>query len=206
MLALPIIKGFFIAAGLIIPLGAQNSYVMTLGIKRNHHFTSATICFLCDFILMSIGVLGGAALFSSNETLLLAVTWGGIVFLSVYGILFFRSFLKPENQDSDVVVKVKSRSAIIAATLAVTLLNPHVYLDTIVLIGSIAGQYSEIEKYGFLIGCILASASWFYTLSFAASRMSPLLSKPKVQRYINLSVSLIMWAIALSLLLQIINK
>ena len=86
-------KGFAIGAGMIIPLGAQNSYLLNQGIKKNFHITAATICILCDLILMTIGVFGGGALVNSNELLLTIITWGGIIFLTFYGALFFKSFL-----------------------------------------------------------------------------------------------------------------
>jgi len=200
MTALPVLKGFMIGAGMIIPLGAQNSYVLSQGIKRNFHFIAASICILCDLILMSAGVFGGGALLASNQTLLTIVTWGGIAFLTVYGGLFFKSFLFPGQASSNELAQLKSRKAVIITTLAVTLLNPHVYLDTLMIIGSISSQFEEQEKWSFLIGIVLASFVWFYALSFAAAKMSPWLSQPHVQRGINLVVALIMWTIAASLL------
>lgn len=203
---LPLLKGFVIGAGMIIPLGVQNSYVLSLGIKRNYHFTCATICILCDLLLMSVGVLGGGALLASNELLLQIVTWGGIVFLSFYGAVFFKSFLYPQVAENGEVKNLKTRKTVILTTLAVTLLNPHVYLDTVMIIGSIGSQYNDTDKYIFLIGTILASFVWFYALSFAAAKMSPWLSKQTVQRGINLVVTLIMWGIALSLFIGINNS
>lgn len=197
-------KGFIIGAGMIIPIGAQNSYVLSQAIKKNYHFTAATICILCDIILMSLGVFGGGALVTSNEFLYQAITWGGIAFLTVYGAMFFKEFYLANSGKLDTQGKVSTRKAVIFTTLAVTLLNPHVYLDTVVIIGSISGQYQAIEKWMFLFGTMLASLVWFYSLSLASAKMSPWLSTPKVQRGINLMVALIMWAIAISLLVKVI--
>ena len=195
----PVFKGFVIGAGLIIPIGAQNSYVLSQSIKRNHHLVAATICIVCDFLLMSFGVFGGGAILNSNDFLALLITWAGIAFLTVYGFIFFKSFYQA-NKDSMVKeITPKTRKAVIFTTLAVTLLNPHVYLDTVVIIGSISGSYPTSEKYTFLIGIMLASLVWFYSLSFAAARMSNWLSQRKVQRIINLVVAMIMWLIAWSL-------
>ncbi|NQY37349.1 MAG: LysE family transporter [Alteromonadaceae bacterium] len=202
MAFLAMFKGFAIGAGMIIPLGAQNSYLLNQGIKKNFHITAATICILCDLILMTIGVFGGGALVNSNELLLTIITWGGIIFLTFYGALFFKSFLFFQKDSVTETVKLRSRKAVIITTLAVTLLNPHVYLDTVVIIGSISGQFQADEKLAFLSGTILASFAWFYSLSLAAAKMSPWLSQTHVQRVINLTVALIMWGIALSLLVS----
>ena len=200
MTTVAVFKGFVIGAGMIIPIGAQNSYVLAQGIKKNYHIIAATICILCDFILMSIGVYGGGAIITSNAILFNTMTWGGVLFLSVYGGLFFKSFLFPAKNQESVIADLRSRKAVIATTLAVTLLNPHVYLDTVMIIGSISSQYAAADKLSFLFGTALASLTWFYALSFSAAKLSKWLSKQRVQRIINLAISVIMWGIALSLI------
>ncbi|WOH39240.1 LysE/ArgO family amino acid transporter [Thalassotalea fonticola] len=200
---LPVLKGFVIGAGMIIPIGAQNSYILSQSIKRNHHLVAATICIICDFLLMSLGVFGGGALINSNSMVSLIITWAGIAFLTGYGLLFFKSFYLANKDEMLKEIKPSTRKAVIFTTLAVTLLNPHVYLDTVVIIGSISGQFPEHEKYTFLVGIMLASLVWFYALSFGAAKMSPWLSQRKVQRVINLLVALIMWVIAYSLFITL---
>lgn len=194
-----ILNGFVIGAGLIIPIGAQNAYVLSQGIKQNHHITAATICIICDFILMSLGVFGGGAIINSHPVLAMTVTVLGIVFLTVYGAMFFKSFYSASEESMAKEMSSTTKKTVIFTTLAVTLLNPHVYLDTIVLIGSISGQYQESQRIFFLVGTLLASLTWFYTLSLGAAKMSFWLAKPPVQRGINLVVALIMWGIAASL-------
>jgi len=200
MSVMPLFKGFVIGAGMIIPIGAQNSYILSQGIKRNFHFTAAMICILCDLILMSVGVFGGGALINSSELLFNLITWGGIIFLAIYGAIFFKNFLFSHRDSLEKVTSLSSRKAVIMTTLAVTLLNPHVYLDTVMIIGSISSQFADHDKWAFLIGTLLASLVWFYSLSLAAAKFSPWLSKSHVQRGINLVVAIIMWGIALSLL------
>jgi len=195
-------KGFLIGAGMIIPIGAQNAFILNQGIKKNFHFIAATICIVCDLILMSIGIFGGSAIINTNALLYQLITGAGVIFLTVYGALFFKSFLQRGSSKLDKVSSAKSITAVIAATLAVTLLNPHVYLDTVVIIGSISSQFAHSEKITFLIGTALASIAWFYSLAFISAKMSIWLSKDKVQRAVNLSVALIMWAIAISLYLS----
>jgi len=158
---MPLVNGFVIGAGMIIPIGAQNSFILNQGIKQNYHFYAATICVLCDIFLMSAGIFGGGALLSTNETLLMIFTWAGILFLSVYGALFFKNFIYHKQQSSVQTIKVSSLKMVIITALAVTLLNPHAYLDTIVIMGSISSQFPDSQKLAFLIGTILASFVWF---------------------------------------------
>ncbi|GLX84837.1 amino acid transporter [Thalassotalea loyana] len=197
-------KGFVIGAGLIMPIGAQNAYVLNQGIKRNHHILAASICIICDFILMSLGVFGGGALLGAHPVIAKAITILGVAFLLFYGAMFFKSFYFSSNDQMAKEMSPATRKTVIFTTLAVTLLNPHVYLDTVVLIGSISGQFSEAERIFFLFGTLLASLTWFFVLSLGAAKMSPWLSTPKVQRGINLIVALIMWAIAASLLVTLV--
>lgn len=201
---LTLAKGFIIGVGMIIPIGAQNSYILSQAIRKNHHLTAAFICIVCDFALMSLGVFGGGAIIASNELIYQLITWAGIAFLTVYGAMFFRDFWLASIDSPAIKYKLSSRKAVIFTTLAVTLLNPHVYLDTVVIIGSISGQYQGQDKWLFWVGTLLASLTWFYALSLGAAKMSPWLSKDKVQRGINLVVAIIMWSIALSLLAKII--
>jgi len=200
---LPLFKGFVIGAGMIIPIGAQNAYILNQGIKRNFHLTAASICIFCDVVLMSLGVFGGGALINSNELLAMVITWLGVAFLTIYGAMFFKSFYQFQKDKAIKEFKISSRKTVVFTALAVTLLNPHVYLDTVVIIGSLSGQFVGEQKWLFLIGTLLASITWFYALSLASAKMSPWLSTDKVQRGINLIVALIMWGIAGSLLLQI---
>ncbi|GAA6170541.1 LysE/ArgO family amino acid transporter [Colwellia sp. KU-HH00111] len=203
MSAVAVFQGFFIGAGMIIPIGAQNAYVLSQGIKQNSHFIAATICILCDLLLMSAGIFGSSALFAENEVLVQVITLGGIAFLLIYGGSFFKKALITRDKVNNIVPPLHSRKTVVLTTLAVTLLNPHVYLDTLVIIGSIGNQFIGADKWAFLSGTILASVTWFYTLSFAAAKMAPWLSQQHVQRWIDLIVALIMWSIALSLIISI---
>lgn len=193
---MPMLKGFVIGAGLIIPIGAQNSYILSQAIRRNHHIMAATICIICDVFLMSVGVFGGGALINSNSFLSALLTWGGIIFLTVYGAIFFKEFYFANKDQLIKEMSPSTRKVVIFTTLAVTLLNPHAYLDTVVIIGSISAQFSDADKFTFLIGTFFASICWFYALSLGAAKMSPWLSTRKVQRAINFLVACLMWGIA----------
>lgn len=196
----PLLQGLFIGASMIIPLGAQNSHVLNHGIKRNHHFLAATVCMLCDVILIALGVFGGAKIIASSPSLLTVISWGGICFLCGYASLSFRQAWLNNYQEEQSLSTIKKKPLlVIATTLAITLLNPHVYLDTVVILGSVGGQFDGDDKVAFAIGTMLASIIWFYSLAAAAAKMSPWLAQPKVKRVIDIVVGIIMCAIAVSL-------
>lgn len=197
----PLFQGLFLGASMIIPIGAQNSHVLNHGIKKNHHFLAATICMFCDVALIGLGVFGGAKLISASPSLVAVISWGGIIFLFSYAGLSFRQAWLNNYQGNreNIEITIKRPWLVIASTLAVTLLNPHVYLDTVMILGSVGGQFEGDEKLAFAIGTMLASIIWFYSLAGAAAKMSPWLSQGKVKRSIDIIVGLIMCTIALSL-------
>ena len=170
----PLLQGLFLGASMIIPLGAQNSHVLNHGIKKNHHFLAASICMLCDVVLIALGVFGGAKLIATSPTLVTVISWGGILFLYGYaGLSFRQAWLNNYNSAQEKAEKTNKRPwLVIASTLAVTLLNPHVYLDTVLILGSVGGQFQGHEKIAFAIGTMLASMLWFYSLAGAAAKIS----------------------------------
>lgn len=184
---------------MIIPIGAQNAYVLNQGINRQHHITTATLCSILDIILVSAGIFGGGALLSQNETLLTSVTVGGILFLTFYGYLSLRNAFNSQSNEKKTSSMAKGRIAVIMGALAVTILNPQVYLDTVVILGSIGGQFEGNDRIAFAIGTALSSLVWFYGLSLGAAKLAPTLSKPKVKKSIDFVVAMIMFVVALSL-------
>lgn len=192
---------------MIIPIGAQNAYVLNQGIKRNHHLTTATICSVLDMIFISLGIFGGSAILSQNEILLTSVTLGGIAFLSFYGLLSLKSAFKPESEsESKEEIVARGRRTVILGALAVTVLNPHLYLDTVVILGSIGGQFEGHDRIAFALGTIMASFVWFYTLSIGAAKLGPTLSKPKVKKTIDIAIAMMMFTIAYILASELIDK
>ncbi|GLO59884.1 amino acid transporter [Vibrio sp. MACH09] len=194
-----LLQGFGLNAGMIIPIGAQNAYVLNQGINRQHHITTATLCSILDIILVSAGIFGGGALLSQNETLLTSVTVGGILFLTFYGYLSLRNAFNSQSNEKKSSSVAKGRIAVIMGALAVTILNPQVYLDTVVILGSIGGQFEGNDRIAFAIGTALSSLVWFYGLSLGAAKLAPTLSKPKVKKSIDFVVAMIMFVVALSL-------
>lgn len=197
-LLIPYIQGFGTGAGLIIAIGAQNAFVLSQSIKKNNHLTVCLVCALCDAILITLGVLGTGDLVASNPMLLKPAAWGGAAFLAWYGLGSFRSAIKGGKLESEEVATTGLRS-IIMLTLAITLLNPHVYLDTVVMLGSISGQYAGDARYIFGLGAITASFIWFYTLGFGGRALAPLFRKPGTWRILDTGIGITMWIIAVGL-------
>ncbi|MBC5831580.1 LysE/ArgO family amino acid transporter [Vibrio metschnikovii] len=192
-----LLQGFGLGATMIIPIGAQNAYVLNQGIKRHHHLTTATICSVLDVIFISLGIFGGGALLSQNESLLIAVTLGGIAFLTGYGLLALKTAFKPsQQQESSSEITARGKRTVILGALAVTVLNPHLYLDTVVILGSIGGQFEGHDRLSFALGTMIASFVWFYSLSIGAAKLGPTLSKPAVKKGIDIVIAAMMFTIA----------
>ncbi|NOH80194.1 amino acid transporter [Vibrio sp. RE86] len=200
-----LLQGFGLGASMIIPIGAQNAYVLNQGIKRHHHLTTATICSVLDIVFISLGIFGGGALLSQNETLLMLVTLGGIAFLVIYGTLSLKSAFASQAEESHFNQTLRGKRAVILGALAVTVLNPHLYLDTVVILGSIGGQFEGQDRIAFAIGTMMASLVWFFSLSIGAAKLGPVLSKPKVKQGIDITVAIMMYVIALMLAKELIH-
>jgi len=191
------INGLLVAAGLIIAIGAQNVFVLAQSLRREHHLPVAALCVLCDALLVAAGVFGLAAVLAQNPTLLAVARWGGAAFLLWLGAQALRRALNPQalqRQDS----APRSRRAVLLAALAVTLLNPHVYLDTVLLIGSLGAQQPVPGAYA--LGAASASLIWFFTLALGAAWLAPWLARPATWRLLDLSVAAMMFAVAWQLI------
>lgn len=188
-------EGLALGAGLIIAIGAQNAFVLTQGVRRRYNLIIPLICSTSDAILISIGVLGTGNLLASNYVLSAAASLGGAVFLGWYGLKSFLSFLKTGSLDRE-KDGPQSLKAAVLFTLAVTLLNPHVYIDTILLIGGISSGYEGSLKYLFGAGAVSASVLWFFSLSLGGRFLTPLFSSTKAWKVLDLLVTAIMWFMA----------
>jgi L-lysine exporter family protein LysE/ArgO len=197
-----ITEGFFTGAALIIAIGAQNAFVLKQGILRNHVFIITLICMLIDALLIVIGVSGFGIILSENHLLLICAKWGGAAFLIFYGFLSFKSVLKNETLNIDSNPKKLSLKAAVLTVLALSLLNPHVYLDTVVLLGSIGAQALPEQRPYFMLGAIVASIIWFSSLGYGAKFLQPLFKKAKAWKVLDFITGSIMWVIAISLFLK----
>lgn len=197
----PLWQGFLVSGGLIIAIGAQNAFVLKQGLRRWQVLPIVLTCFLCDFFLMTLGIFGLGTLIGTSDKATLALAFVGALFLLVYGARAFRSAWRGgatlESADG---TNADSVWQAVLLTLALTLLNPHVYLDTVVIVGGIAGTLSTAAKGWFLFGALLASALWFFALGFGARLLLPLFRRPLTWRLLDGVIGVVMWAIAFSLL------
>ncbi|MDH1262169.1 LysE/ArgO family amino acid transporter [Pseudomonas sp. GD03944] len=191
-------NGLLIAAGLIIALGAQNAFVLAQSLRREHHLPVALLCIVCDALLVAAGVFGLAAVLTQSPLLLGVARWGGAAFLLWYGAQALLRALRPQGLQGEQAHTPKSLRTVMLAALAVTLLNPHVYLDTVLLIGSLGAQQSVPGAYA--LGAASASMIWFLTLALGAAWLAPWLSRPATWRLIDLGVAAMMFSIAWQLL------
>ncbi|HYN88834.1 MAG TPA: LysE/ArgO family amino acid transporter [Ardenticatenaceae bacterium] len=199
----PSLHGFGLGAGLIIAIGAQNAFVLRQGLKRIYPFTTAAICSLCDATLIVLGVAGLGTLLSRNSLLTTLATWGGALFLLLYGLRAFRSAAAPGTLSiQDAGARPATARGTVMAALAFSLLNPHVYLDTVILLGSLGAQFPAGERIAFAAGATFASTIWFFGLVYGATWLAPLFQRPAAWRVLDGLVGCVMWLIALSLILS----
>lgn len=187
------LHGLLVCAGLIVAIGAQNAFVLHQGLRREHGWLVAGTCALCDWLLVGLGVLGVGKLLAEQALLLGVARWGGAAFLAWQAMLALRRAWGAQG----LVVAGRTRGtwqAVLAATLAVTLLNPQVYLETVIMLGAIgAVQPSPV---GFFIGAAMASFGWFFGLVAAAGWLAPRLENPLAWRVIDTLIALTMTWIA----------
>ncbi|HHQ4782873.1 L-lysine exporter [Aeromonas veronii] len=193
------LQGFTIGLAMIIPIGAQNAFVLSRGIHRNHHLLTATLCSFCDLTLIAIGVFGGANVLAASPFGMALLTWGGVLFLGWFGGRSLLSAWRGKGEGLAESAQQMGAKSVLAMTLGVTLLNPHVYLDTLMLLGSLGSQVSESLRPAFAVGAMLASLVWFYSLALGAAALAPWLARSQVQRGIDLLVGIIMLSLAVQL-------
>ncbi|SEA71760.1 L-lysine exporter family protein LysE/ArgO [Desulfuromusa kysingii] len=196
---LPYLQGIGIGGGLIIAIGAQNAFVLSQGVHRNFPVQTAIVCSLGDGLLIFLGVSGIGTLVASHPLLAQLATWFGALFLLCYGFRSFRAAIQGGSLDAT-TKQIPSRRQLFLATLALTFLNPHAYLDTFVLIGGLSGELALADRYLFGAGATTASILWFFSLSLGAGFLAPLFRKQLAWRLLDGFVCLTMWGIATSLL------
>lgn len=192
------VNGLLVAAGLIMAIGTQNAFVLAQSLRREHHLPVAALCVICDALLVAAGVFGLATVLAHNPTLLAVARWGGALFLIWYGSLALRRAFSSQSLQQGEGQTVRSLRAVMLSALAVTLLNPHVYLDTVLLIGSLGAQQTEPGAY--VVGAASASLIWFFTLALGAAWLAPWLARPSTWRILDLLVAVMMFAVAFQLI------
>ncbi len=200
------LEGLGLGAGLIIAIGAQNAYVLRQGLRRQQVFAVAGVCFLIDCSLIALGAGGFASLLRAVPSLPGLAAWGGALFLAAYSLRAFHAALKPGSlADAEQAQGASGLRAAVLTALALSLLNPHVYLDTVILLGGIAARYGGADRFAFALGAMAASGLWFYGLGYGAQRLAPLFRSPKAWRLLDAFVGCVMAAIAVSLVIGQLN-
>ncbi|WP_199280423.1 L-lysine exporter [Salinibacterium sp. CAN_S4] len=194
------VAGFFSGAALIIAIGAQNAFVLRQGIRREHVLPIVLVCALSDAILIALGVAGIGTLVTAAPVVLEIIRWAGVAFLVGYAIFAARRAIRPSALvvgTSDTI----TRTAAVATVLALTWLNPHVYLDTVLLLGSLSTAHGPEGRWWFAGGAILASLVWFTALGFGARLLRGFFAKPMAWRILDLGIAVVMLVLAVRLAL-----
>ena len=193
------LSGFLLGASLIVAIGAQNAFILRQGLLRSHVFVLCLICALADAVLIAAGVGGLGTLIAQAPRAIAVVTIAGALFLFFYALVALRRAFHPEalraasGRDGDL-------KTAIAACLAFTFLNPHVYLDTVLLLGGLSAQFEGPARAAYGAGAALASFVWFFGLGYGARLLQPVFARPSAWRVLDVLIGVVMAVIGLSLL------
>ena len=195
MMLAPAGEGFLLGLSLIVAIGAQNAFVLRQGLLRQHVLAVCLICAVSDALLIAAGIAGFGVVVERQPALPRVMTWLGAAFLVWYGLGRFRAALQPTGlHPAD--QPAPSLRAAAATCLALTWLNPHVYLDTVVLLGGIASRHAPAARIAFGLGAALASFGFFFALGYGARLLTPLFARPAAWRWLDAGVGLTMWLLA----------
>ena len=191
------LAGFGFGLSLIVAIGAQNAFVLRQGLLKSYVGTVVAICTLSDVALIAAGIAGMGGLLQAAPTLRTVLLWLGIVFLLGYAALALRRAIRPGHLDPEAQGRTSSRTAVATTCLALTWLNPHVYLDTVLLLGSVAQAHEDRIAFG--VGAGLGSLVWFTGLGYGARLLRPVFSRDLAWRILDVVIAVIMLVIAAGL-------
>jgi L-lysine exporter family protein LysE/ArgO len=202
----PALAGLLTGLTLIVAIGAQNAFVLRQGLLRSHVAPVVLVCAVSDAVLIVAGVAGIGAVVDHASWVIEVVRWLGVAFLSWYAVASLRRALRPESLavGGGGTSEAERRPRVVAKALALTWLNPHVYLDTVLLIGSIAAAHDDGQAAGrwwFAAGAVAASILWFSGLGFGARLLAPLLSRPRAWQVLEVVIAATMVLVAVKLAL-----
>jgi len=198
------LAGFALGGSLIVAIGAQNAFILRQGLIRSHVFVLCLICALSDALLIAAGVGGLGALVSRSPILISAVTLGGALFLGTYAVMAFRRAASPGMLVAGAPQGMALKPAVLAC-LAFTFLNPHVYLDTVVLLGSLSAAYEGADRLAYGAGAALASFAWFFGLGYGARLLAPVFARPAAWRVLDVLIGCVMSMLALGLVVSFLR-
>ena len=194
-----LIAGFSLSFTLILAIGSQNAFVLRQGLKKEHIFIVCLICAVSDALLISLGVSGFSIIIDKTPWIEPLARYGGALFLFIYGAKSFWSAYSANESLHPAKANTSSLKVVVATCLAFTWLNPHVYLDTLMLIGSISTQYVG-QKVEFTLGAVISSFVFFFSLGYGARVLRPFFENPKSWKILDFSIGCIMWIIAFTLI------
>jgi L-lysine exporter family protein LysE/ArgO len=196
-LVAPFSTGFALSASLIVAIGAQNAFVLRQGLAREHAAAVALFCAACDALLMTAGVLGMGQAIQAAPALAGAMAAAGALFLAAYGTRALLRAWRPGALHAGAAAPRRSPAQVLAQAAAFTFLNPHVYLDTVLLVGSVGAQQPPGGlRAAFLVGTCAASFAWFFGLAYGARVLAPWFERPAAWRVLDAVIGLTMWALA----------
>ncbi|WP_406237467.1 LysE/ArgO family amino acid transporter [Nocardia sp. NBC_01009] len=199
--ALAAISGLGFGLSLIVAIGAQNAFVLRQGLRGQHVLAVVTVCAVSDVVLIAAGIGGFGIVVTSVPAVVEIARYGGAVFLAGYGVLAARRALSNDALAAAATGASVALGATVATCLALTWLNPHVYLDTVVLLGSFASTYATPDRWFLGVGAMLGSIIWFTALGYGARLLGPLFARPAAWRVLDSVIALVMCGLALGLVL-----
>lgn len=205
MPAAPFLTGFTLGASLIMAIGAQNAFMLRQGLRREHVAAVVGACALLDVLLMAIGVSGLGAVVGDRPRFIQAATVAGALVLAWYSLQAFRRAASPHSLQAHSSGGAQPLGRVVGQALSISLLNPHVYLDTVLLVGSVGAQQPPGLRLAFLAGAGLSSVLWFAGLGFGARLLSPLFARPLAWRVLDALVGLTMAWIAFGLAASVVR-
>ena len=200
------LTGFTLSLSLIVAIGAQNAFVLRQGLRREHVLPVVLFCALADALLVAIGVTGLAGVLGERPQLARALAGVGALFLAGYGL---RALWRSRNGaalQAQASSAPGSSGAVLAQAAAFTLLNPHVYLDTVLLVGSVGAQHAPAQRAAFIGGAALASAAWFLALGFGARWLAPVFARPRAWQWLDGVIGVAMLALAWGLVQRVLGR
>lgn len=202
-----LLEGFFVSFGLIVAIGPQNAFLLRQSIKREYSLPIALFCILSDMTLIGAGVMGVGHVLQDNGLIYHLIGWGGVAFLLWFAFSSAKGVLKAEAMDLDTgpAHHQYSLAKALGIAAAITWLNPHVYIDTLVLIGGVSLKFETLDdRFGFMLGGWCASIAWFGLLAFAGRRLAPFFKRPLTWQILDGLITLIMLTVAALLALSLV--
>ena len=197
------LTGFITGLSLIVAIGAQNAFILRLGLMKSHIGIAVAICAFSDALLIFVGTAGMGAVVEANKGALKVIAWIGAAYLSYFAFSAAKRVFTSESLEASQLNEMPLKKVVLSV-LGFTWLNPHVYLDTVLLVGSIGGRYGD-QRWIFAIGASLASLIWFVSLGYGSKAAARVMARPITWRLLDIFIAIVMATIAISLIKTALN-